>query len=356
MSTQKYYAVKHGARPGIYLSFDAARREGIADHANALWRSFRSMDDAVQYLRDVLPHRAIINEGEDLLADAHLGDPSPPSASLLSTPSLSAPPLSAPPPYSTNSPQPNGNVETEQLLHFVATHRLTHADSIPPGRESEYRQDSILSSYYHPRSVAHGAAVSTTHDGYSQGSMISEGDHSVATTFPNREDSNAVEDGPGADIGPVSLFLGTQGKLDERSSLGEKIEPFILGVPQENYCFRLQGAPEDHEVDMPTVYATVGQPAANYMICHYFTRGSMYVVAASYLQHRNDRVGFWDALKPRGLASRVLSFLWWLITLQADDRWNFDGPEVADADSRVSGGADEDCDLEEQSQGRGADD
>lgn len=37
-----------------------------------------------------------------------------------------------------------------EVLPFVATYRLAHSESIPPGMESNYQQDSILSSYYQP--------------------------------------------------------------------------------------------------------------------------------------------------------------------------------------------------------------
>lgn len=100
---------------------------------------------------------------------------------------------------------------------------------------------------------------------------------------------------------------------------------------------------------MLAVYAIVGQPATNYMICHYFTKGSMHIVTASYQQHHDDLDAFSAALKPRGLASRPINFLWWLITTQTDQRWSVERSEAADD---RNGGEDlviEDGDLEDQS-------
>ncbi|KAG8902026.1 hypothetical protein FRC00_002728 [Tulasnella sp. 408] len=335
MSTQKYYAVKLGRQPGVYLSFDAARQEGVADHPNALWRSFRSMDDAVKYVRDGLPHQVINNEGEDQLVSAHSANLSP-----LPLSSLSAPPLSAPPPYSANSPETNQDDETRQLLRFVEANRMTHAESIPSGREGEYQQDSILSSYYRPANGEDDTADSMAYTDHTSGYATSEEDHSTTATenpFPDQEeDYNTIEEGPEPnsdfpELEPTPLFLGAR------------------GVSHTYYVFRLRGAPKDHEVDMPAVFAIVGQPATNYMICHYFTRGSMHIVAASYQQHHDDLGAFSAALKPRGLACRPINFLWWLITSQTDRRWRVEIPEEAEDCNGEGDSVIEDGDWEDQS-------
>ncbi|KIO16517.1 hypothetical protein M407DRAFT_33845 [Tulasnella calospora MUT 4182] len=117
------------------------------------------------------------------------------------------------------------------------------------------------------------------------------------------------------DIGSVSLFLG------------------MLRVPHETYFFCLRGAPEDEEVNMEIVCDIIGQQAYNYMVCHYFTRGSMHVVAF-YYQGCANCAAFAAALKPRGLASRVVSYLWHLMSSQLDEE---PGEEVSHVPS--TGGA-----------------
>lgn len=90
----------------------------------------------------------------------------------------------------------------------------------------------------------------------------------------------------------------------------------ILGIPHDRYRFRLRGAPGDDEVDVKGVREVVGQAAFNYMTCHYFTRGSMFMVAVFYEKHQDDQQAFYAALTPRGLGGHVVSYLWHLLEAQ----------------------------------------
>lgn len=117
----------------------------------------------------------------------------------------------------------------------------------------------------------------------------------------------------------------------------------MSGVFCEDYAFQLIGAPQDGDVDMHAVQAVVGQHAYQYMVGHYFTRGSMQVVATSYSQHSNNRLAFLAALMPRGLASRVVGYLWHLIS-HPDEQPDPEGVQInsngpADARLAAEGGA-----------------
>ncbi|KAG9042712.1 hypothetical protein FS837_010475 [Tulasnella sp. UAMH 9824] len=233
------------------------------------------MVDATNYLRDVLPQNIPSNQGSNEEQIAH--------------------------PANLHRPEFNSNVDVAALLSFVAANGLVHADSIPPGSEREYQQDSILSSYYRPTSQLNTNLISTLGDDESQDSAVStEGDSTASTESPcpHRNSRNALTGGPIPipDTGSVSLFLG------------------MRGVYCEDYVFKLIGAPEDDAVDMDAVRAIVGRYAYHYMLAHYFTHGSRYVVAASYSQHCNNRLAFLAALMPRGLAPSVVNYLWNLIS------------------------------------------
>ncbi|KAG8929552.1 hypothetical protein FRC01_004159 [Tulasnella sp. 417] len=196
--------------------------------------------------------------------------------------------------------------------------------------QGEYEQDSILPSYYQRVNRGHTISDAALSDDESQESAGSAEGSAVASTenpFPDREeDYNAVEDalGPFPEIGAVSLFLGR------------------LRGPDTHYFFRLRGAPEDHEVDMPAVHAIIGEEAYKYMIAHYFTRGSMHMVATFYHQNRNDCAAFFAALGPRGLASRVLSYLWYLLNLPLDEHSDEEGSQVHSNGDVDAGSAAED--------------
>ncbi|KIO16541.1 hypothetical protein M407DRAFT_33812 [Tulasnella calospora MUT 4182] len=192
MSTQKYYAVKIGKRPGVYPSLDLARQEGMADHPNPLWRSFRSMSAAVNYLGFILHQELLSNQGANELQAAHPTDPGSSLAAHSPPPSF-VPLTSAPPVYSPADPESNNNVDVGLLFSFIAANGLVHADSIPPGREGDYQQDSILSSYYLPINQRHAISHSALDDDESQESTASTENNSVMSTenpFPDREDDH----------------------------------------------------------------------------------------------------------------------------------------------------------------------
>lgn len=112
----------------------------------------------------------------------------------------------------------------------------------------------------------------------------------------------------------------------------------LLGVFCEDYVFRLIGAPEDGGVDMHAVEAVVGRHAYHYMLGHYFTRGSMHVVAASYSQHRNNRLAFVAALMHRGLAPKIIGYLWHLVSY-AGEQPDSEGIQInsnGSADARLA--------------------
>ncbi|KAG9011400.1 hypothetical protein FRB90_007325 [Tulasnella sp. 427] len=88
---------------------------------------------------------------------------------------------------------------------------------------------------------------------------------------------------------------------------------FHLVDEHDDYCFRICGAPQSETVNLGEVRAVVGTAAWNYMVHHYFTEGSIILVADFYQRFRHNRGAFAAALKPQGMAWRIGTYLWDLL-------------------------------------------
>ncbi|KIO27208.1 hypothetical protein M407DRAFT_23511 [Tulasnella calospora MUT 4182] len=209
--------------------------------------------------------------------------------------------------------------------------------------------------------TSHSVQSTNSQSCCAEASSASTDSNSVTSTenpFPDREeDLNAVENAPGPDPGNSALIPYDADANAHNGGfmvLETGAVSLFLGRkrhPHEHFVFRLRGAPEDVEVDMGAVHAIVGQQTYNYMICHYFTQGSMYIVAASYYHSQNDLAAFSAALEPCGLASRVVTYLWHLISFHSNDH-----SDREDSRGTSDGGAEGELAAEDDAGETGVDD